>query len=107
MLLHFNIFKMMPSGFFIAIAAGFGGMLGWGFADFFAKKTIDEIGSTASLVWGHAFGVLALGFIALYQFVALGKGIFIPRDPVELGTIAFFGVLQACIGDLRKGSLRF
>ena len=38
----------MQSDLVIAVLAGFGGMLGWGFADFFAKKTIDEIGDVAS-----------------------------------------------------------
>lgn len=89
--------KIMEQNLLIALGAGLGGMLGWGFADFFAKKTIDEIGATASLVWGHIFGVLALAVIALYQFVAFQKIIFIPHGAKELGLLAFFGVLQAFI----------
>jgi len=46
--LFFN--KYMQQELLIAVLAGLGGMFGWGFADFFAKKTIDEIGSVASLV---------------------------------------------------------
>lgn len=87
----------MEQTLLIAVGTGFGGMLGWGFADFFAKKTIDEIGATVSLVWGHLFGVLAFGFIALYQFAAFQKSILIPRDFRELGFLAFFGILQAFI----------
>ena len=37
----------------LAGLAGLGGMMGWGLADFFAKKTIDEIGDVVSLVWAH------------------------------------------------------
>jgi len=44
----------------IAIFTGLGGMLGWGFADFFAKKTIDKIGDITTLFWGQLIGVLPL-----------------------------------------------
>lgn len=81
----------------IAILAGLGGMLGWGFADFFAKKTIDKIGSIASLVWAHLFGTLAFSLVALYQSVVIGKQLSIPTDLVGWGLLIFFGVLQAFI----------
>jgi drug/metabolite transporter (DMT)-like permease len=35
-------------------------MLGWGAADFFAKKTIDVIGDLKTLFWGQLVGSLAL-----------------------------------------------
>jgi hypothetical protein len=46
----------MSNSLTAALVAGLGGMLGWGFADFFAKKTIDKIGDLPSLVWAHLFG---------------------------------------------------
>lgn len=87
----------MSSELFIAVFAGFGGMLGWGFADFFAKKTIDEIGSVASLVWAHIFGVLALGFFVTYQYILFQRSIPLPLGLQEWGMLAFFGGLQALI----------
>jgi drug/metabolite transporter (DMT)-like permease len=48
----------------IAVLAGLGGMLGWGFADFFAKKTIDQIGDVTTLFWGQLIGIFPL--LALY-----------------------------------------
>lgn len=44
----------------IAILGGVGAMLGWGIADFFAKKTIDKIGDVKTLFWAQAFGILPL-----------------------------------------------
>jgi drug/metabolite transporter (DMT)-like permease len=43
-----------------AILAGLGGMVGWGTADFFAKRTIDRIGDVTSLFWAQAIGVVPL-----------------------------------------------
>src|SRR5262245_13791315 len=50
----------MTTDFLIAILAGLGGMLGWGFADFFAKKTIDVIGDVTTLFWRQVIGILPL-----------------------------------------------
>jgi drug/metabolite transporter (DMT)-like permease len=47
----------------IAIVAGLGGMLGWGFADFFAKKTIDKIGDVTTLFWAQLIGVVPIAII--------------------------------------------
>ena len=44
----------------VAALAGLGGMLGWGFADFFAKKTIDQIGDVTTLFWGQLIGIVPL-----------------------------------------------
>ena len=44
----------------IALLTGLGGMLGWGVADFFAKKTIDEIGDVTTLFWGQLIGIFPL-----------------------------------------------
>lgn len=87
----------MPPELLIAILAGLGGMLGWGFADFFAKKTIDRVGSIVSLVWAHLFGTLILGFVAIYNSVILKNQITIPTDFLSWGLLLFFGVLQAIV----------
>lgn len=47
-----------------AVFAGLGAMLGWGFADFFAKKTIDRIGDVTTLFWAQLIGIVPL--IALF-----------------------------------------
>lgn len=87
----------MQQELLIAILTGFGAMLGWGFADFFAKKTIDEVGSIVSLVWAHIFGTIALILIVLYQVSVLGKPITIPDNLSTWGFLAFFGALQAIV----------
>lgn len=87
----------MQQELLIAIIAGLSGMLGWGLADFFAKKTIDEIGDIASLVWAHVFGTLGFAFVAIYQYFAYGQGITVPNNPSTWGLLAFFGALQAVV----------
>lgn len=81
----------------IAILAGLGGMLGWGFADFFAKKTIDEIGSVASLVWAHAFGALAFALIVWFKILILHGTVVIPTSFFSWFGLIFFGALQALV----------
>ncbi|HEX3898343.1 MAG TPA: DMT family transporter [Mycobacteriales bacterium] len=46
-----------------ALLGGSGAMLGWGLSDFFAKRTIDEVGDVATLAWGQLVGcvLLAIG----------------------------------------------
>ncbi len=83
--------------FFIAIIAGLGGMLGWGVADFFAKKTIDQIGDIASLAWAHILGTTVLIMVALYGFIRYGYRIDIPSELKIWGLLIFFGVLQALV----------
>ncbi len=87
---------MQPS-FLIAILTGLAAMLGWGFADFFAKKTIDKIGSIVSLVWAHLFGTLALALVALYQSVIVGQQISVPNNLQSWGLLLIFGTLQAVV----------
>lgn len=50
----------MHNTLFIALLAGLGSMIGWGTADFFAKKTIDKIGDIRTLFWQQLFGVIPL-----------------------------------------------
>ena len=87
----------MQSDLFIAVAAGLAGMLGWGLADFFAKKTIDIIGDVASLTWGHIFGTLVLGLFAMYE-VSNGRVITFPSNiSNDWPVLIFFGFLQAAV----------
>jgi drug/metabolite transporter (DMT)-like permease len=54
---------LLPDHLGLAILAGLGGMVGWGVADFFAKKTIDEVGDVTTLFWGQLLGVVPLGML--------------------------------------------
>lgn len=87
----------MQQELIIAILAGLGGMFGWGFADFFAKKTVDKVGSIVSLVWAHVFGTLALSLVAFYQVFVLKGQLFLPNDPKTWGLLLLFGALQAAV----------
>jgi drug/metabolite transporter (DMT)-like permease len=84
------------SPFLIAVLAGLGGMLGWGLADFFAKKTIDQIGDILTLTWGHIFGTVILVAFAL---IGITRGeVSLPRADISTWlSIAGFGVLQALV----------
>ncbi len=86
----------MHSEFYIALTAGLGGMLGWGFADFFAKKTIDEVGSVVTLFWGHVAGTFALA-LALAMRTATGRMPHAPADLSSWGILIAFGILQAIV----------
>ena len=57
----------MQEKLLIAILAGSGGMLGWGVADFFAKKTIDRVGDVTTLFWNQFFGVVPLLVLFAYK----------------------------------------
>ena len=48
-------------------------MFGWGVADFFAKKSIDEIGDIESLVWAHVAGALILLALAGYSLSVMSE----------------------------------
>jgi drug/metabolite transporter (DMT)-like permease len=81
----------------IAILAGLGGMLGWGLADLFAKKTIDTIGDIVSLAWAHIFGTIVFGIAALYQVCIRGQALNFPHELHGWLLLCFFGVLQAAV----------
>lgn len=81
----------------IAILAGLGAMLGWGFADFFAKKTIDKIGAIQSLVWAHVFGTLAFLIVAIISVAFFNQPLSLPQSPQLWAGLAFFGALQAFV----------
>jgi drug/metabolite transporter (DMT)-like permease len=87
----------MHQDIIIASLAGLGGMLGWGLADFFAKKTIDEIGDTASLAWGHIFGTLSLLLMLLFRWTTTGQSIALPADIKTWSLLIVFGIVQAAV----------
>lgn len=87
----------MQQELIIAIVAGLAVMVGWGSADFFAKKTIDEIGDVVTLVWAHVFGTLILVLVALYQIFVRGQQVMLPSKPLDWAGLVFFGVLQAVV----------
>lgn len=79
-----------------AILTGLGGMFGWGLADLFAKKTIDEIGDIVTLVIAHIFGSLAIVAIALIALLN-GHVFVIPHGIDTWAGLAFFGILQGLV----------
>ena len=81
----------------VAVLAGLGGMLGWGFADFFGKKAIDEIGDVVSLVWAHICGTAVFFLFAFYEFFATGHGVTVPQSGEVWAGLFFFGALQATV----------
>ncbi|MDQ3014606.1 MAG: DMT family transporter [bacterium] len=87
----------MSSELLVAIGAGLGGMLGWGLADFFAKKTIDEIGDVVTLAWGHVFGTATLFIVAVYQVVINKQSVEVATDYRTLTLLVTFGIIQAII----------
>jgi drug/metabolite transporter (DMT)-like permease len=89
----------MEGALFIAILAGLGGMLGWGFSEFATKKSVDNVGAISSLVWAHVFGSILL-FVLLAGRVFLTHApltsVFPPSVSAWTGLI-FFGALQATV----------
>ena len=81
----------------VATFAGLGGMLGWGTADFFGKKAIDEIGDIVSLVWAHVAGsAVLLAFVGL-ELVVTGHGITVPSSTSAWAGLTLFGALQGAV----------
>jgi drug/metabolite transporter (DMT)-like permease len=81
----------------VAVLAGLGGMIGWGLADFFAKKTVDEIGSIKSLVWAHLFGTSIFAVIAILGVTLFNRDVHIPNTTSAWLGLAFFGTLQMIV----------
>lgn len=87
----------MNTQFLIALLAGLGGMIGWGSADFFAKKTTDEIGSVQSLLWGHFFGTITFALMIGGRFLYNGEGLSFPTREFDWIALGFFGALQMIV----------
>jgi drug/metabolite transporter (DMT)-like permease len=86
----------LQTALLIAVLAGLGGMLGWGLADFFAKKTIDQIGDIPTLAWAHVCGsgivLIALGV----RLVTTGTA-GLPHSSLAWLALVGFGILQGII----------
>lgn len=80
-----------------AVLAGLTGMLGWGLADFFAKKTIDKVGDMATLAWAHIYGVITILSILLGRLLSNNAVLQFPTSLKEVVSLAFFGALQAAV----------
>src|SRR5947209_5714943 len=76
----------MSAGISVAVGAGAGGMIGWGSADFFAKKTIDRLDDLTPLFWNQLVGTGLLVIIALVS----GDGLHVSVG--DCFTITAFGV---------------
>ncbi len=87
----------MYSELIIAIFSGLGGMLGWGLADLFAKKTIDEIGDITTLAWGHIFGTIVLLIVTLFNVQLTGNAVKLSLGINNWILLTIFGVIQAFV----------
>lgn len=87
----------MHNTLLIALLAGLGGMLGWGFADFFAKKAVDAVGPIKSLVWSQTFGAVLFILLGLGQIFVLHHAIVVPSSASVWLALFVFGVLQTIV----------
>lgn len=87
----------MQSELLIAIVSGLTTMIGWGLADFFAKKTIDKIGDIVTLFWAHVFGTMFFALIVLFQTTFATGPLSFPSDFHVWVGLVFFGALQGTV----------
>ncbi|MDO8659355.1 MAG: DMT family transporter [Candidatus Parcubacteria bacterium] len=87
----------MQNELLIALLAGFGGMLGWGFSEFATKKSVDKIGTISSLVWAHVFGTIILFSLLFSKLFIAHVPVIFPTDSSEWFGLLFFGTLQAIV----------
>lgn len=87
----------MPNELLIAIIAGLGGMLGWGFSEFAVKKSVDSIGTISSLVWAHVFGTAILFFLLFSKIFIIHTSVIFPTEWDQWFGLIFFGTLQAAV----------
>src|SRR4051794_34179147 len=87
----------MAGNIVIASGAGLGGMFGWGSSEFATKKSVDQIGSVASLVWAHVLGTIALTLIVLVSALGFGHSVHVPTAPGTWAGLGFFGCLQTAV----------
>lgn len=96
----------MSHSLVIATLAGLGGMLGWGLADFVAKKTIDRVGEVTTLFWAQVAGLAPL--LCMFAFarnvpsVHRVDGVWL----VLLGVVSALSYLSLYAG-FGKGSISF
>jgi uncharacterized membrane protein len=81
----------------IAIGAGAGAMVGWGFADFFAKLGVDRIGSIPALIWAHLFGATLIVLVVVTRDVVSAHSPDLPHSARTWVELAAFGAAQATV----------
>jgi drug/metabolite transporter (DMT)-like permease len=82
---------------FIAIVAGLGGMIGWGFSEFATKKSVDVVGTISSLVWAHIFGSMILFVLLLSRPFLAHNSAMLPATSEDWLALVFSGALQAVV----------
>src|SRR6185436_10935258 len=87
----------MQQSLLIALLAGLGGMLGWGFSEFATKKSVDKIGTISSLVWAHVLGTVLLVVVLFSKFFVAHVPIIFPTDLSNWIGVIIFGSLQATV----------
>src|SRR5258706_3204467 len=87
----------MQNELLIAILAGLGGMLGWGFSEFATKKSVDNVGTISSLVWAHVFGTIILISLLFSKLFIVHVPIIFPTGSSEWLGLLFFGTLQTIV----------
>jgi len=87
----------MHGTLFIAVLAGLGGMIGWGFSEFAAKKSVDIVGTISSLVWAHIFGSVILFALLLSRLGIVHNAALLPGSLEEWLRLICFGVLQTVV----------
>ena len=87
----------MANELLVASIAGIGGMLGWGFAEFATKKSVDRIGSVSSLVWAHVLGTVVLSAFLLLSYFGFHHDVSVPTTGGQWLGLAFFGTLQTTV----------
>jgi hypothetical protein len=70
-------------------------MIGWGLADFFAKRTIDLIGDLPTLLWGHVLGAISITVVGLVYLLISGSATDLPTRAIEWLGLVLFGAGQA------------
>lgn len=87
----------MQNELLIALFAGLGGMLGWGFSEFATKKSVDKIGTISSLVWAHVFGTIILFSLLFSKLFITHIPVIFPTDSSEWFGLLLFGTLQTIV----------
>ena len=87
----------MHNTLFIAIIAGLGGMLGWGFSEFATKKSVDIVGTISSLVWAHIFGSAILFVLLFSRPLIVHNAALLPANSGDWLELVLFGTLQTVV----------
>lgn len=86
----------MEQNLTIAVLGGLGTMLGWGFADFSAKKTFNGVSTLGSLVWAHVAGTIIF-LIVIITSLLMNYSLELPQSLTSWLLLAIFGILQMIV----------